>query len=62
VLWIGVFVVGKVLDSTKVGPQEVSLSTSLLADHGPVGYFALTAGGWLLVASAMHASRWYIRL
>ncbi len=62
VLWIGVFVVGKVLESTKVGPQEVSLSTSLLADHGPVGYFALTAGGWLLVASAMHASRWYIRL
>lgn len=62
VLWIGVFVVGKVLQSTLVGPEQVSLGSSLLAEHGPVGYFAVTAGGWLLVASAMHAARWYVRL
>lgn len=42
VLWIGVFVVGKVLATTPVagGP----LGKHLLATRGPVGYFALTAG------------------
>lgn len=62
VLWVGVFVVGKVLQSTTVGPDQVPLGSSLLAEHGAVGYFAMTAGVWLLVASAMHAARWYVRL
>ena len=62
VLWIGVFVVGKALGSTPAGPEGLKLSEVLLAEHGPVGYFALTAGSWLAVASAMHAARWYVRL
>ena len=62
VLWIGVFVVGKVLQTTTVGSGAVPLGTWLLAQHGAVGYFLLTAGSWLLVAGAMHAARWYVRL
>ena len=61
VLWIGVFVLGKVLVTT-VGPDGTPLEVSLLADYGAAGFFALTAGGWLLLASAMHACRWYVRL
>ena len=60
VLWIGVFVVGEVLQETRVG--EASLGAHLLAEHGAAGYFLLTAGGWLAVAGAMHAARWYVRL
>ena len=60
VLWIGVFVIGKALQETRVG--EGSLGSSLLAEHGAGGYFLITAGGWLAVASAMHAARWYVRL
>jgi predicted acyltransferase len=60
VLWIGVFVVGQVLVRTPVA--GVPLGEHLLAEHGPVGFFALTAGSWLAVASAMHAARWYVRL
>lgn len=60
ILWIGVFVVGKVLQETRVG--EVALGSHLLASYGGLGYFLLTAGGWLAVASAMHAARWYVRL
>ena len=62
VLWVGVFVVGKVLQSTKVGPEGVPLEAWLLAEHGALGYFLLTAGSWLALASAMHACRWYVRL
>jgi hypothetical protein len=40
----------------------VPLGEHLLAEHGAVGFFALTAGGWLAVASALHAARWYVRL
>ena len=60
VLWIGVFVVGKVLVTTTV--DGVPLGDHLLAEHGAVGFFALTAGSWLAVASAMHGARWYVRL
>ncbi len=60
VLWIGVFVVGEVLLTTTVA--GVPLADHLLAERGPAGFFALTAGGWLAVASAMHAARWYVRL
>jgi predicted acyltransferase len=60
VLWIGVFVVGEVLTETTVA--DVPLGDHLLAQHGAVGFFALTAGSWLAVASAMHAARWYVRL
>ena len=60
VLWIGVFVVGKVLVTTTV--DGVPLGDHLLAERGAVGFFALTAGSWLAVASAMHAARWYVRL
>ena len=60
VLWIGVFVVGHVLLTTPVG--GVPLGEHLLAERGPVGFFALTAGGWLALASAMHAARWHVRL
>ena len=62
VIWIGVFVVGKALQATTVGPEQVPLHAHLLAQHGALGFFALTAGGWLLLASAMHAARWYVRL
>ena len=60
VLWIGVFVVGEVLTDTTVA--GVPLADHLLAERGAVGFFALTAGSWLAVASAMHAARWYVRL
>ena len=60
VLWIGVFVVGEVLATTTVA--DVPLGDHLLATHGAGGFFALTAGTWLAVASAMHAARWYVRL
>ena len=60
VLWIGVFVVGEVLVTTTVG--GVPLGDHLLAERGAVGFFVLTAGSWLAVASAMHAARWYVRL
>ena len=60
VLWIGVFVAGEVLLTTTVA--GVPLGDHLLAERGPVGFFVLTAGGWLAVASAMHAARWYVRL
>ena len=60
VLWIGVFVVGEVLVTTTV--DGVPLGEHLLAERGAVGFFALTAGSWLAVASAMHAARWYVRL
>ena len=60
VLWTGVFVVGKVLTATPVA--GVPLGDHLLAERGAAGFFALTAGGWLAVASAMHAARWYVRL
>ena len=60
VLWIGVFVVGKVLATTVV--DGVPLGDHLLAERGAAGFFALTAGAWLAVASAMHAARWYVRL
>ena len=60
VLWIGVFVVGRVLVATTVA--GVPLGDHLLAQHGAAGFFVLTAGGWLAVASAMHAARWYVRL
>jgi predicted acyltransferase len=59
VLWVGVFVVGKVLQSTTVG--DVPLGTHLLQTYGAVGYFLLTAGVWWLVAALMHMSRWYVR-
>lgn len=62
VLWIGVFVLGKVLQSTPAGPDGVPVATHLLAERGAAGFFLLTAGGWLAVASAMHAARWYVRL
>jgi len=62
VIWIGVFVVGKTLASTPTGPDGVPLGAALLADHGPLGFFALTAGSWLALACAMHAARWYVRL
>ena len=60
VLWIGVFVVGKVLTTTLV--DGVPLDQHLLAERGAVGFFAATAGAWLAVACAMHACRWYVRL
>ena len=60
VLWIGVFVVGEVLLTTTVG--GVPLGDHLLAERGAVGFFMLTAGSWLAVASATHAARWYVRL
>jgi hypothetical protein len=62
VLWVGVFVVGKALASTPTGPDGVPLGAALLADHGAVGFFVLTAGSWLALACAMHAARWYVRL
>ena len=62
VLWIGVFVVGKVLTATLVGPDQVPLGAHLVREHGPTGFSALMIGGWLAVASLMHASRWYVRL
>ncbi len=62
VLWIGVFVLGKVLSTTPAGPDGVPLATYLLSEHGASGFFLLTAGGWLAIASAMHAARWYVRL
>ena len=62
VLWVGVFVVGKALASTPTGPDGVPLGAALLAEHGPVGFFVLTAGAWLALACAMHAARWYVRL
>ena len=61
-LWVAIFVVGKVLQTTTVGPHDVPLGTWLLAGHGAPGYFLMTAGAWLLLASAMHAGRWYVRL
>lgn len=60
VLWVGVFVVGHVLVTTQVA--GVPLGEHLVAEHGPVGYLALTAGGWLALACAMHAARWHVRL
>ena len=62
ILWIGVFVVGKVLDATTAGPEKEPLGTWLLGEHGATGFFLLMAGGWLAVACAMHAARWYVRL
>ncbi len=62
VLWVGVFVVGKVLETTPAGPDGVPLGEHLLAVRGPTGFFALTAGTWLAVACAMHAARWHVRL
>lgn len=62
VLWIGVFVLGKVLQSTPAGPDGSPLATHLLAERGATGFFLITAGGWLALASAMHAARWYVRL
>ena len=62
VIWIGVFVVGRALQATTVGAEQVPLATHLLEQQGPLGFFALTAGGWLLLAGAMHAARWYVRL
>jgi heparan-alpha-glucosaminide N-acetyltransferase len=60
VLWIGVFLAGAVLARTQIG--DVPLGTHLLAAHGAVGYFLLTAGLWWALAAAMHLSRWYVRL
>ena len=62
VLWIGVFVLGKVLQSTPAGPDGVPLATYLFEQRDPTGFFLVTAGGWLALASAMHAARWYVRL
>jgi predicted acyltransferase len=62
VLWIGVFVVGKMLASTPSGTEGVPWGAALLTEHGPGGFFAITAGSWLALACAMHAARWYVRL
>ena len=62
VLWVGVFVVGKVLASTPSASEGVPLGEALLAEHGEVGFFLLTAGSWLALACAMNAARWYVRL
>jgi predicted acyltransferase len=62
VLWTGVFVVGQVLVATPAGPDRLPLGEHLLAEHGAVGFFVLTAGAWLALACAMHAGRWYVRL
>jgi heparan-alpha-glucosaminide N-acetyltransferase len=61
VLWIGVFVTGKVLEATIVGDGE-PLGRWFLAQHGAGWYLAAFGGAWLAVASAMHAARWYVRL
>ena len=61
-LWISVFVLGKVLQTTTVGTAAVPLGTHLLQEYGSWGYFLLTAGLSWSVAAAMHLSRWYVRL
>lgn len=38
------------------------LGDHLLASYVDLRFFALTAGGWLAAASAVHACRWYVRL
>ena len=62
VLWVGVFVVGKMLASTPSAAKDVPVGAALLTEHGATGFFLLTAGSWLALACAMHAARWYVRL
>ncbi len=60
VLWIGVFVLGKVLSSTPAGPDGVPLATYLLEQRGPTGFFLLTAGR-LAGRGERHARRPLVR-
>jgi heparan-alpha-glucosaminide N-acetyltransferase len=61
VLWIGVFVGGKVLEATIVADGE-PLGRWFLAQHGAAWYLVAFGGGWVAIAAAMHAGRWYVRL
>jgi predicted acyltransferase len=54
VVWTGVFLAGKALTATPVGAAGVPLGEHLLQQHG--------AAGWLALACALHAARWYVRL
>ena len=61
VLWVSIFVAGKVLQTTTVGAAAVPLGTHVLQFYGPGGYFLLTAGVTWVIAATMHVSRWYVR-
>ena len=60
VIWIGLFTVARTAEVTRHG--ERSVAQAFLEAHGSVAYLAVFGGLWLLVACAMHAARWYVRL
>ena len=63
VLWTGLFFVEGALQRTVVaGDPPLRLSAWFVEQHGAGTYFLVFAGGFLLVASAMHAVKWYVRL
>ena len=60
VIWTGVFLTEGVLRQTTV--DGLPLGQWFLAEHGAWPYFLVFGGGWFVVAWAMHATRWHVRL
>jgi heparan-alpha-glucosaminide N-acetyltransferase len=60
VVWTGIFLTQPILQRTTI--DGVALGPWALDAWGAWGYLAAFGGGWWLVACAMHAARWHVRL
>ena len=60
VIWTGVFLTEGVLRQTMV--DGVPLEQWFLAEYGAWPYFLVFGGGWFVIAWAMHATKWHVRL